>query len=173
LDQPYSIRRLAPAEAQAAAPALADVMLDCVRGGASIGFMADLTQADALDFWRRQTAAADGRAILVAEDGEGIFGVVEVIPAPQPNQPHRADVAKMLVHRRGRRAGAGEALMRAAEQAAREMGKTLLVLDTVEDSAGDRLYARVGWTRMGVIPNYALMPDGAPCGAAFFYKALA
>jgi GNAT superfamily N-acetyltransferase len=167
------IRRLAPAEAILAASALADVMLDCVAGGASIGFMAGTTRDEAVAFWQGQTQADDGRAILAAEDHDGIVGVVEVIPAWQPNQPHRADIAKMLVHRRARRRGVGEALMRAAEAAAREMGRTLLVLDTVTGDAGERLYARVGFTRVGVIPDYALFPDGRPCATTVFYKALA
>jgi GNAT superfamily N-acetyltransferase len=169
----HSIRRLAPAEAAEAASALAEVLVDCVDGGASVGFMAGFTRDAALAFWRTQVEARDGRAVLVAEDADGICGVVQVVPASQPNQPHRADVTKMLVRQRARNRGLGEALMRAAEAEARAMGKTLLVLDTVEDSAGDRLYSRVGWTRLGVIPGYALMPDGAPCGAAFFYKVLA
>lgn len=167
------IRRLAPAEAIGAAPALADVMLDCVAGGASIGFMADSTPAEAEAFWRGQAQADDGRAILVAEDDAGILGVVQVIPAWQPNQPHRADIAKMLVHRRARRRGVGEALMRAAEAAALEMGRTLLVLDTVTGEAGERLYDRCGFTRVGVIPDYALFPDGRPCATTVFFKALA
>jgi GNAT superfamily N-acetyltransferase len=167
------IRRLAPAEAIEAAPALADVMLDCVAGGASIGFMADSSRDEAVAFWRAQAEAGDGRAILAAEDDDGILGVVQVIPAWQPNQPHRADVAKMLVHRRARRRGVGEALMRAAEAAAREMGRTLLVLDTVTGEAGERLYARCGFTRVGVIPDYALFPDGRPCATTVFFKALA
>ena len=100
-------------------------------------------------------------------------GVVQVIPAWQPNQPHRADIAKMLVHRRARRRGVGEALMRAAEAAAREMGRSLLVLDTVTGDAGERLYERCGFTRVGVIPDYALFPDGRPCATTVFFKALA
>jgi GNAT superfamily N-acetyltransferase len=169
----FRIRRLARAEASEAASALAAVLCDVVAGGASVGFMADLTPDEALAFWRSQLDADDGRAILVAEDEAGIFGVVEVVPARPPNQPHRAEIIKLGVHRRGRGRGAGEALMRAAEAEALAMGRTLLILDTVEGSAGDRLYSRLAWTRFGVVPDYALMPDGAPCGAAFFYKALA
>jgi len=168
----FRIRRLPQAEARGAASALAAVMADCVWGGASVGFMSGLTLVEAEAFWRGQTAADDGRAILVAEDDEGIFGVVQVIPAAPPNQPHRADITKLLVHRRGRRRGAAEALMRAADAAARDMGRVLMVLDAVTGSPADRLYEKVGWTRVGVIPDYALMPDGAPCDATFFYKAL-
>ena len=95
---------------------------------------------------------------------------MQVIAAGMPNQPHRGDVAKMLVHRRGRRRGAAEALLAAAEQAGRDLGLTLLVLDTVTGGDAERLYARLGWTRVGSIPNYALMPDGTPCTTTYFYK---
>ena len=168
----FRIRSLAPPEAREAATALAAVMADCVAGGASVGFMADMTLAEAEAFWRGQTSAADGRAILVAEDDEGVFGVVQVIPAWQPNQPHRADIAKLLVHRRGRRRGAAEALMLAAEDAARQMGRSLITLDAVTGGAAARLYDKIGWSQTGVIPDYALMPDGAMTPTTIFYKAL-
>jgi GNAT superfamily N-acetyltransferase len=175
MDTSLRIRRLGAAETRAAAPALADVLLDCVQGGASVSFMAEMTRHEAEAFWLgvAEAAASDGRAVLVAEDAEGLLGVVEVIPAGPPNQPHRADIAKMLVHRRARRRGVGEALMRAAEDAARQMGKTLLTLDTVTGGVAERLYARLGWVAVGSIPNYALMPDGEPCATTVFYKALA
>jgi GNAT superfamily N-acetyltransferase len=169
----YRIRRLAAAEAREAAGALADVLCDCVAGGASVSFMADITHTDAVAFWQGEAAADDGRAILVAEDADGIFGVVQVIPAWPPNQPHRADISKMLVHRRGRRRGAAEALLAAAEDAAREMNRTMLVLDTVTGGAAEQLYEKRGWTRVGVIPDYAMMPDGALTATTVFYKALA
>ena len=173
MTQAFRIRSLSPDEASASVPALASVLLDCVQGGASVSFMADLTRAQAEAFWREETTADDGRTILVAEDDEGVFGVVQVIPVATANQPHRVDVAKLLVHRRGRRRGAAEALMAATEDAAREMGRWLLVLDTVTGSPADFLYEKRGWTRAGVIPDYALMPDGALSDATFFYKALA
>ena len=169
----YRIRRLAMPEAREAASALADILCDCVAGGASVSFMADLTQEDAVAFWRGETGVDDGRAVLVAEDDAGIFGVVQVVPAWPTNQPHRADISKMLVHRRGRRRGAAEALMTAAEDAAREMGRTMLVLDTVTGGVAEQLYEKRGWTRVGVIPDYALMPDGAMSATTIFYKALA
>ncbi|WP_372782326.1 GNAT family N-acetyltransferase [Phenylobacterium sp.] len=172
MSAPFRIRRLSEAEAIAAAPALGEVLLDCVDGGASIGFMASLTRAEATAFWRGEAEARDGRAILVAEDADGIFGVVQLIPPWQPNQPHRADVAKMLVHRRARRLGAARALMIAIEAEARAMGRWLLVLDTVTGGAAEGLYAGVGWTKVGVIDNYALMPDGAPCATTYFCKDL-
>jgi GNAT superfamily N-acetyltransferase len=169
---PFRIRRLTPSQAHEATPPLAAVLADCVAGGASVGFMAGMTPAEAETFWRRETGAGDGRAILVAEDDEGVFGVVQVIPVATPNQPHRVDITKLLVHRRGRRRGAAEALMAATEEAAREMGRWLMVLDTVTGSPADDLYEKRGWSRAGVIPDYALMPDGALCDATFFYKAL-
>jgi GNAT superfamily N-acetyltransferase len=172
MTQPFRIRSLSPAEAGDAATALAAVLADCVWGGASVSFMADMTLAEAEAFWREETAADDGRTILIAEDDVGVFGVVQVIPVSTPNQPHRVDISKLLVHRRGRRRGAAEALMAATEDAARAMGRWLLVLDTVTGSPADFLYEKRGWTRAGVIPDYALWPDGALCDATFFYKAL-
>jgi GNAT superfamily N-acetyltransferase len=168
----FRIRRLDATEARRAAPALAGVLLDCVAAGASVSFMADLTRDAAEAFWREAADATDGRALLVAEDDEGVFGTVQVVPAWPPNQPHRADIAKLLVHRRGRNRGVGQALMAAAETAARDMGRTMLVLDTIAGEAGERLYARMGWVRVGEIPDFALMPDGRPAATTIFYKAL-
>ena len=172
MNHPFRIRSLPRTEAREAAAMLAAVLVDCVQGGASVSFMADITLTDAEAFWRDAAEADDGRAILAAEDDEGIFGVVQVIPAWPPNQPHRVDISKLLVHRRGRRRGAAEALMRAAEAAARGLGRPLMTLDTVTDSPADCLYDKLGWIRVGVIPDYALMPDGALCDATVFYKAL-
>jgi GNAT superfamily N-acetyltransferase len=155
--------------------ALADVLLDCVEGGASVSFMQPLTRERAAAFWRK---VADGvragtRALLIAEDDEGVCGTVQLIFDLPENQPHRADLAKMLVHRRARRKGLGAALMRAAEQTARECGKTLLVLDAVTDGDAARLYAKLGWVRVGDIPNYALYPQGGYCSTTYFYRNLA
>src|SRR4051812_43624646 len=151
---------------------LADVLIDCVEGGASVSFMHPLTRERATAFWRRVAGgvAAGGRALLIAEDAEGICGTVQLIFDLPENQPHRADLAKMLVHRRARRQGLGEALMRAAEQAARDCGKTLLVLDAVTTGDAARLYARLGWTRVGDIPDYALYPNGGFCSTTVFYR---
>lgn len=168
----FRIRRLDAAEARRAAPALAGVLLDCVAAGASVSFMADLTRDAAEAFWREAADATDGRALLVAEDDAGVFGTVQVVPAWPPNQPHRADIAKLLVHRRGRNRGVAQALMAAAETAARDMGRTMLMLDTITGEAGERLYARMGWVRVGEIPDFALMPDGRPAATTIFYKAL-
>jgi GNAT superfamily N-acetyltransferase len=161
----------------AVAEALADVLLDCVAGGASVGFMHPLPRAKAVGFWQNALASADRgeRILLVAEDVESntIVGTVQVVLTMPDNQPHRADVAKMQVHRRARRRGIGAALVRAAEAAAREAGRTLLVLDTVTGSDAERLYARLGWQRCGVIPGYALWPRGGLCSTTVFYRELA
>lgn len=153
---------------------LTGVLMDCVEGGASIGFMHPLTPERALAFWQRvaEGVAAGHRTVLIAEDAQGVCGTVQLIHDLPDNQPHRADLAKMLVHRRARRRGLGENLMRAAEQAARELGRTLLVLDAVTDGDAARLYARLGWVRVGDVPNFALYPDGRPCGTTYFYRDL-
>ncbi len=154
--------------------ALTDILIDCVEGGASVSFMLPLSREHACDFWRRvaRGVAAGERALLVAEDAHGLCGTVQLILDLPDNQPHRADVAKMLVHRRARRHGIGAALLRAAEIAARDAGRTLLVLDTVTGSDGARLYERLGWTRAGDIPRYALWPQGGFCSTTFYYRDL-
>lgn len=153
---------------------LTDVLIDCVEGGASVSFMLPMTRAKADAFWCGiATSVARGdRLVLIAEDPNGaIVGTVQVILAQPENQPHRGDLAKMLVHRRARRHGIGGALLQAAERSALAAGKTLLVLDTASDDA-ERLYARHGWQRCGEIPSYALLPDGRPCATTFFFKFL-
>jgi GNAT superfamily N-acetyltransferase len=170
---PWSVRRLRAVDA-GQVDALAGVTIDCVEGGSSIGFMDPLTRERAVAFWRR---VADGvtrgeRALLVAEDAQGMCGTVQLILDMPDNQPHRADLAKMQVHRRARRGGLGAALLHAAEQTARECGKTLLVLDAVTGGDAARLYARLGWVRVGDIPRFALMPKGGFCSTTFFYRDL-
>ena len=169
----WSLRRLQTVD-EAQIEALADVLIDCVEGDASVGFMHPLTRDRAVAFWRRvaEGVALGARALLVAEDADGICGTVQLIFDLPENQPHRADVAKMLVHRRVRRRGLGAALMQAAEATARESGKTLLVLDAVTDGDAARLYASLGWVRVGDIPNYALMPRGGFCSTTVFYRDL-
>jgi GNAT superfamily N-acetyltransferase len=152
---------------------LSDVLIDCVEGGASVSFMLPIERARAEAFWRGVAAdvVRGGRILLVAEQAGQIIGTVQIIFAQAENQPHRADIAKMLVHRRGRRLGAGAALLAAAESASLRAGKTLLVLDTASGDA-ERLYAKLGWQRCGVIPGYALLPGGGLCDTTFFYRAL-
>ena len=170
---PWTIQRVHAADETCIA-GLADVLVDCVEGGASVSFMQPMTREKAAAFWRHVAAAvARGeRALLVAEDGEGICGTVQLVLDLPENQPHRADLAKMLVHRRVRRQGLGAALMRAAETTALDCGRTLLVLDTVTGAEGERLYARLGWQRVGEIPRYALFPRGGYCSTTYFYRDL-
>jgi GNAT superfamily N-acetyltransferase len=152
---------------------LCDVLIDCVEGGASVGFMLPMTAEKAERFWRGVAAslARGERALFVAEDEDGIVGTIQVVYASMENQTHRADVSKTLVHRRGRKRGIGAALLVAAERHAAEVGRTVLVLDTATPEA-ERLYVRHGWQRTGDIPAYALFPDGTPCATTIFYKVL-
>jgi GNAT superfamily N-acetyltransferase len=154
---------------------LSDVLIDCVEGGASVNFMHPMSRAKAEAFWQNIAAsvARGERVVLAAEESDGtIVGTVQVVLKQPENQAHRGDVVKMLVHRRARRRGLGEALLAAAERCALDAGKTLLVLDTCSGSDGARLYASHGWQRCGVIPNYALWPDGRPCAVTIFFKSL-
>ncbi|MGI4841836.1 MAG: GNAT family N-acetyltransferase [Janthinobacterium lividum] len=175
MSDPITVRRLGAEEAARSIEALADVLVDCVEGGASVSFMLPLGRDKALAFWR---GVADGvargeRALLVAEDGAGrIVGTVQLVMAMPDNQPHRADVAKMLVHRGARRAGIAGRLMAALDDVAKSEGKSVLVLDTVTGGDAERLYERAGWQRAGVVPKFALMPDGDFCATTFFYKHL-
>jgi GNAT superfamily N-acetyltransferase len=168
----YAVRRLTSLT-EAEMHGLALVLVDCVEGGASVGFMLPMSLPRALAFWRRVAGEVEGgaRALLVAEDAAGIIGTVQVVLDQPENQPHRADISKMLVHRSARRRGVGAALMRAAENEARRCGKSLLVLDTASDDA-ERLYARLGWSLVGSIPGYALWPEGGPCSTSFYYRQL-
>ena len=169
---PHAVRRLhTVTESQVLA--LADVLIDCVEGDASVSFMHPLSPEKAQACWRGVAAgvARGERALLVAEDEHGIVGSVQLVLDQPENQPHRADVSKMLVLQSARRHGLGAALMRAAELAARECGKTLLVLDTASGDA-ERLYTRLGWQACGVIPNYALLPRGGFCDTRYFYRTL-
>lgn len=170
---PWTIRQLHTVDAHSLVQ-LGDVLVDCVEGGASVSFMLPLSRERAMSFWRGVAAgiATGERALLVAEDAFGICGTVQLVLAQPDNQPHRADVAKMLVHRRARRHGLGEALMLAVESLAQQCGRTLLVLDTVTGGAAERLYARLGWERVGVIPDYALFPDGGLVATTVFYRRL-
>lgn len=166
-----TIRSLDAAETRERIAQLAEVLLDCVEGGASVSFMLPMARATALAFWEKvlEAVARGERTLLVAEDDRGIVGTVQLITDMPENQPHRADVAKLLVHRRARGAGIGRRLMEAVEDAARAQGRRVLVLDTASSTA-ERLYERLGWQRVGVVPDYAYLPDGALCATAFYYK---
>ncbi len=170
---PWSVRRLLAVD-DGQMEALADVLIDCVEGGASVSFMLPLTRQRALAFWRRVAADVEAgrRALLIAEDAGGICGTVQLVFDLPENQPHRGDLAKMLVHHRARRKGLGEALMRAAEATAVDCGKTLLVLDAVRGGDAARLYERLGWVKVGDVPNFALYPEGGYCSTTYYYRDL-
>ena len=163
---------LGPAEAKAAIGELARVLADCVDGGASVSFMPPFGQREAEAFFQRVAdEVADGTTVLLAAKVDGrIEGTVQLGLDTPPNQPHRGDVKKLLVHRGARKAGLAAALMHGIENAARERGRWLLVLDTVKDGDGERVYTRLGWQRSGVIPDYALFPDGSLCDTVVFWK---
>jgi GNAT superfamily N-acetyltransferase len=176
MTEPVTVRRVDASEAMHCVDALADVLIDCVEGGASVSFMLPIERSTAVAFWTRvaEGVANGERILLVAEEAAGrIVGTVQVVTAQPENQPHRADIAKMLVSRHARRQGIAARLMAAADAAARDAGKTVLVLDTVTGGDAERLYERAGWQRVGVVPNYALMPDGTLCATTFFHKQLA
>jgi GNAT superfamily N-acetyltransferase len=168
------VRSLGAAEAEAALLVLADILVDAVASGASVNFMAGFDEDAGRRFWRGQLPGiADGtRHLMVAEVEGRIVGTVVVTLAPQPNQPHRADIGKMLVHSSYRGRGIGRRLLAAAEALARAHGRTLLTLDTEAGSAGDRLYRSCGWTAIGSIPDYSFTPDGRLMPATFFFKSL-
>jgi ribosomal protein S18 acetylase RimI-like enzyme len=165
------IRRLDPADARAHLDGLAAVLHDVVDGGASVGYMEPFTHEDArVAFEGFADEVARGRRMMLAAfSGDELIGTVQVIVAAPANQPHRGEIARLLVKRSARRRGVGQLLMESAEREAREAGKTLLVLDTADASA-ERLYERLGWTRVGVIPGFALYPDGRPCDTVVFWK---
>jgi GNAT superfamily N-acetyltransferase len=167
-----AVRRLDAEAARDALGDLAEVLFDCVDGGASVSFMAPFTRDDATAFFRDLLPELDRgeRVLLAAYDGDALVGTVQMIHARPPNQPHRGDIAKLLVHRRARGRGVARLLMERAEDEARTEGKTLLVLDTVTGSAAYRLYERLGWVKVGPIPDYALYPDGRLCETTFFWK---
>ena len=168
------IRRLASADVHEQLDALASVLVDCVAGGASVSYLTPFSHEHARSAFEAVAAEVEqGRRLLLAAFADGdLVGTVQVILALPPNQPHRAEIAKLLVHRSARRHGIAQLLMERAEAEARAEGKTLLVLDTVTGDDAERLYERLGWTRVGVIPGYALYPDRRPCDTTIFWKSL-
>jgi GNAT superfamily N-acetyltransferase len=169
------IRQLDVIQARPYMARFAEILLDCVAGGASIGFMSTLTETAAAAFFESVIGSIERgeRMLFAAFVDSALVGSVQLIPAVMENQPHRADVAKLQVHRSARGHGVATELMQHAEEAARQAGKTVLVLDTCEGSDAERLYLRLGWTKAGVIPNYALYPDGSYCDTAVFWKDVA
>ena len=174
VDFSLEVRRLEGADLREQLDGLARVLADCVAGGASVSYLAPFSQEDARAAFEGFAADVEqGRRLILAAFAQGeLVGTVQVVLAVPPNQPHRAEIAKLLVHRSARRRGIAELLMEHAESEARAEGKTLLVLDTVTGDPAERLYLRLGWTRVGVIPGYALYPDGRPCDTTVFWKAL-
>jgi len=171
--QAHTIERLTPPADDADVRALARLLVDAVDSGAAVSFLAPLTLERAEAWWRTVIAVSDSRAIvLVARDSEGIVGTVQLHPSWAPNQPHRADIAKLIVHRRSRRSGLGTRLMQAIEDAARRSGFGLLTLDAKRGGAAEQLYRHLGWTAAGTIPGYALDSDGTPHDTVIFYKEL-
>lgn len=169
------IRLLDEAQARDAIPDLAEVLSDCVEGGASVGFMQPYPPEAALAYWRGVAEAVAGgeTLLMVAEVAGRILGTVQVGVAQMPNQPHRGDLKKLLVHRDARGKGLARRLMDAVEREAATRGKTLLVLDTATGSDAEAIYPRLGWERVGVIPDYAMWPEGGLCATTFFYKRIA
>jgi GNAT superfamily N-acetyltransferase len=168
------VRRLNAAEARRHVGALARVLVDCVEGGASVSFMAPFSEAEAEAFFENAINGVERgeRILLAAFIDDELVGTVQIVAATPPNQPHRADVAKLLVRRSARGRGVAKRLMLHVEKESRLARKTLLVLDTVTGSDAERLYLGLGWHKVGVIPNYALFPDGRPCATTVFYKQL-
>jgi ribosomal protein S18 acetylase RimI-like enzyme len=165
---------LAAPIADAALDQLADVLVDCVDGGASVSFMSPFSREEALGFFRKVAGSvAAGDTVLLAARLDGkIVGTVQLGLDTPPNQPHRADIKKMLVHRSARGRGIGALLMAEVEEEARRHGRWLLVLDTVPGESGHRLYIRAGWNQTGIVPDYALFPDGRPCDTTIMWKRL-
>jgi len=160
--------------AKSALGQLADVLVDCVEGGASVSFMSPFSHQQALTFFRKVagSVASGDTVLLAARLSDRIVGTVQLGLDTPPNQPHRADIKKLLVHRSVRGHGVGAALKAQAEEEARRRGRWLLVLDTVPGENGHRLYLRAGWTQTGLVPNYALFPDGRLCDTAIMWKRL-
>jgi GNAT superfamily N-acetyltransferase len=168
------VRKLDAAEARRKLSALAAVLVDCVEGGASVSFMWPFSQNDAELFFNKvmDGLEREERFLFAAYDGATLIGAVQIVTATPPNQPHRAEFAKLLVHRSARGKGVGAALMHAAEEYAKALGKTLLMLDAVTGGDAERLYLRLNWTKAAVIPNYAMFPDGRWCDTTIFWKAI-
>jgi GNAT superfamily N-acetyltransferase len=169
------IRILDAQQARAAVPDLCEILADCVEGGASVGFMQPYTAADAEPYWRGVVEAAEAgvNLLAVAEVDGRIVGTVQVGFAAMPNQPHRGDVKKLLVHRSARGKGLARLLMEGIEREAARHGKHLLVLDTATGSDAEAIYPRLGWEKAGVIPDYAMWPEGGYCATTLFYKRIA
>jgi ribosomal protein S18 acetylase RimI-like enzyme len=158
----------------AAIPDLAVILADAVAGGASVGFLMPFTPEDAATWWQSIERDVVHRKVLVvaARLDRRVVGTVQLRLAQLPNSRHRAEVAKLLVHRSARRRGIATALLREVDHLARAHGRTLLVLDTIAETESERLYIKLGWTRVGEIPRYAAMPDGELRPTVIFHREL-
>jgi GNAT superfamily N-acetyltransferase len=170
----FSIQRLNIAQAEACLPALASLLIDAVEAGASVGFLPPLRAAEAQAYWQtvQESLRAGERLLWAAWAGGQLAGSVQLDLCPRPNGRHRAEVMKLLVHRNFRRRGLGRALMLTVEAAARERGRTTLVLDTLVGEPSELLYTSLGWVRAGVIPQFARTAAGALEATALYYKLL-
>jgi GNAT superfamily N-acetyltransferase len=167
------IERLVPPVRDSDCHGLAELLVDAVESGAAVSFLAPLTLESAAAWWHKTIASSPVKStFLVARDAEGIAGTVQLHPAWAPNQPHRGEIAKLIVHRRARRTGLGMRLMQNIEHHAKQAGFSLLTLDTKRGDGAEFLYQRLGWTRVGIIPRYGFDPDGTPHDAVIFYKEL-
>ena len=170
---PWAVEELNERTFVSAIPDLATLLVDAVEDGASVGFVMPFTHLDATAWWRELAGEiAAGHIVVVLLRGEGgrAAGTAQLRLAQYPNQRHRADVAKVLVHSSMRRKGFGRALMSALEDVARRQGRTLLVLDTISGCDAAVMYERLGWTRAGEIPRYAAMPDGTLAPTTYYFK---
>lgn len=167
-----TIKALTGDEAIKAIPDLTDILRDCVEGGASVGFMLPFEAATGRLFWKGVAKAVEtgDTLLLVAEHENRIVGTVQIGLKQPSNQPHRADVKKLLIHRSARGQGLSRRLMAAAETHAAAVGKSLLVLDTASGEPAEAIYEKLGWSRAGMVPDYALFPDGRFCDTVIFYK---
>lgn len=172
----HLIEPLDAASFRAATPDLAALLVDAVAGGASVNFLAGLERPEAEAWWvARADAVANGEVspLVAREPGTGrIVGCTLLVRAQQPNGPHRAEVAKVLVHRGARRLGLARALMAAAEEVARRDSRWLLHLDTQTGSDAEAMYRALGWQELGVMPGHSLSTDGVPTAATYFWKDL-
>jgi ribosomal protein S18 acetylase RimI-like enzyme len=155
--------------------ALCEILIETVASGGSVSFMHPLSSEAAFDFWQASLAAAGRgeRIVLGAFDGDDLVGTVTLLLNLPPNQPHRAEIAKMMTRISRRHRGVATALLGAAEEMAIARGRTLLVLDTAVDDGASRLYQRAGFTLAGIIPDYALKPHGGLTGTMVYWKRLA
>ncbi|MEW2634824.1 GNAT family N-acetyltransferase [Streptomyces sp. NPDC048389] len=169
-----TVTRLTPEDLPAAAPGLAALLLDAVDDGASVGFTASLTSAQAAAWWTSLAPhlADEGVILWTAHDGDHLIGTVQLRCETSPNGRHRAEIAKLLVHRAARGRGTARRLLTTAEESARAGGRTLLMLDTQTGGAAEHLYRTTGWTPLGTVPDYAADPSGTLRPTTFFHKTL-